>query len=579
MIFQLRYIRLILLIAMIPAFGVSQNIGTKSRPNVIILYFDDLGYGDLGANNPTGLEIPVNSEYLSNSKQTLTPNLDKLAMQGIRFTNGHSADAVCSPARYALLTGRYAWRTALKSGVLGGYSKTFMPKNQFTIANMFKSLGYHTAMVGKWHIGMQFYNEEGKPVKLPTNPKPTILENNTIDFSKPLTDTPFHHGFEYFYGTTASLDMYPYAWVESNNKKVHVLIKGGVVNNDKVYFTEAKIASNEDLKEGNMPFKSRPGVYDPSFAQEDYLQIQSQKVRDLMKCYESSEEPFFIYVPIPAPHEPYAIQQKFKGVTGFDYGDYLVQTDYYAGEIIDALGDPNDPKSLASNTIVFVTSDNGPENAAYRTGIKVGHDSNGPYKGIKRDNWEGGTRVPFIIRWPEIVKPKTVTSDVFLQGDFIATMADYFGFKLDYNSKAPDAESFLPVLSGTKMPEKRRPAIIQHSSKGQFAIVDYKGEWKLIDGTAGGGNNHTPDSNNNMIINARGKIGGTPRQLYNLLSDPGEQDNLLVDDPNNPNDNSSPSKEHLEKEKELYELLVLIRGNKPKGTIGTSYVNAKNNRK
>jgi len=541
----------VLYLILFPAVVSAQKKRDRSKPNVIILYFDDMGFGDMGKNFPTQAKIPAGSKYLDPSKRSLTPKLDNFAAQGMCFTNGHSADAVCSPSRYAIMTGRYAWRTALKKGVVGGYSKTFMPKDQFTIASMFKSLNYHTAMVGKWHIGMQFYSPEGKPVDLANDPK--VLEENKIDFSKPLGDTPFHHGFDYYFGTASSLDMPPYAWIESRNGEARVLVDAAVVKNGKVDFSQARFATNADLKEGKVIPNVRPGVYDPGFKTEDYLQVQSQKVIDLVNKWDADEKPFFIYVPMPAPHDPHAVQEQFKGAAGFNYGDYIVQADYYAGKIIEALGDPNNPGSLASNTVVFISSDNGPETHSYWEGQKNNHDANGPYKGIKRDNWEGGTRVPFLVRWPGVAVAGASTDHLVWQGDFMSSMADYLGYKLDPKKEAPDAASFLQVLKGKPSENKPRLAFIEHSSQGQFAIIDPKGEWKLIDGTGGGGNDQSPDADNKKIEKARGELFKTPRQLYNLKLDPAERNNLLANDP-------TPS--ILTKEKELYELLNLIRGDK-----------------
>ncbi|MEX0324261.1 MAG: arylsulfatase [Puniceicoccaceae bacterium] len=513
------------------------------RPNVLLIYYDDMGYGDFGANFP------------SNSK-SLTPSLDKFAEGALRFTNGHSADGVCSPSRYSLLTGRYSWRTSLKQGVTGGYSKTFMAADRFTIGKMFQEYGYTTAMVGKWHIGMQFYSPDGEPVDLGN--KADVLQKNLIDFSKPVDDTPFHRGgFDYYFGTPASLDMPPYAWLESQKGKVHMLTKGGIVRNGVVDFSKARIATNQDLAEGKR--FGRAGVNDPDFVFADYLQVQSAKVNQILRKRKKDREPFFIYVPMPAPHTPHTVQKQFEGSAGWTYGDYVVQTDFYTGEILKALGDPGDPNSLAANTIVFITSDNGPENGAFKGSLKEGHDANGPWAGRKRDNYEGGTRVPFLVRWPGKVQPGTTTHPCW-QGDFMATMADVLGFKLAKH-EAPDAESFLPVLQGKPMPKARRDGFIQHSSRGQFAIVDKTGEWKLIDGTGGGGNNPTCDADNNESLE-RGIVRGTPRQLFNLMKDPGESVNLLLD----------PTPEVLKKEQELYALLNRIRGDAEWGTDGSSDV-------
>ncbi|MGY5352930.1 sulfatase-like hydrolase/transferase [Wenyingzhuangia sp. IMCC45533] len=554
------------LLMMFVLLALASNIWSQEKPNVVIIYLDDLGFGDLGANGPTGLKVPKDSKYLDTNIKTLTPNLDKLAAQSVRFTNGHSSDGVCSPSRYSLVTGHYSWRTSLKKGVVGGYGSTFMDKDRFTVGTLFKKLGYKTSMVGKWHIGMTFYNENGSPYSSKRRNNTQVLEKNLIDFSHEVKDTPAHRGFDYWYGTPSSLDMPPYAWLESDTitKKVHVLYQGGIVENDQVDFSKARIARNSDFVnfKKNDGVHARGGAKDPTFKHEDYLQIQSQKVRDLIKSYQKNKDSFLMYIPMPAPHEPHAIQPKFEGSAGFKYGDYVVQTDYYVGEIINALGDPKDPTSLAYNTVVFVTSDNGPEVGAYFRGLKYNHDANGPWAGVKRDNYEGGTRVPFMIRWPKLVKPK-VTNHLTLQGDIIATMAEYLHYDLKKN-EAPDSESFLPVLIGDSLPQKQRLGIVEHSSMGQFAFVENTGEWKLIDGTGGGGNATTADAKNNRILKV-GELRGKPRQLFNLLNDPGEYDNLLVDDPNNPNDNNDPTKEALQKEQELYKALNIIRGDKEYG--------------
>jgi len=541
-----------------------------ARPNVLIIYFDDMGYGDRGANQPTGLAIPADSAYLNPAVPTLTPKLDTFAAQSMRFTHGHSADGVCTPSRYALITGRYTWRTSRKSGVTGGYSKPLMSADRFTIGKMFQAQGYKTAMVGKWHVGMQFYSPAGAPVDLGNNA--TALANNLIDFSKPLTDTPYHRGFDYYFGTPASLDMPPYLWIESNSTtdEVRCLFKGGIVSGGIADFSQVQFATNADLVEGATGEGGRDGAKDPNFILADYLQIQAQKVSDLIAARATDSEPFFIYVPMPAPHTPHAVQPQFQGSAGYTYGDYVVQTDYYTGVILDALGDPAVGTSLASNTVVFITSDNGPETGAYTSSRSVSHDANGPFKGVKRDNWEGGTRVPFMIRWPGKVTPGT-SAHACWQGDFLPTMAAYLGHDLE-PGEAPDGESILPLLLGNPMPAARRAAFIEHSSSGQFAIVDNIGEWKLLDGTGGGGNSTSYDADNVNISSAKGTIRGTPRQLYNLLTDPGERDNLLVDDPANLDDNNDPTAAALAKETELYNLLNTIRGNTTTGIDGDSDV-------
>ncbi len=519
---------------MVSLFAVTLSCFARN-PNVVVLYYDDMGYGDMGANQASPAE-------------SMTPNLDRFAAEGMRFTAGHSADGVCTPSRYALMTGRYCWRTTLKHGVLGGYSSPLINTDRFTIGKMFQKIGYDTAMIGKWHVGMQFLSPDGEPVDLRNNAD--VLKKNQIDFSKKLTCTPADHGFDYFFGTSASLDMPPYVWIENHT----CLLKGAVIQSDgSVDFSQAKSAKNEDLLEGKCPGGDRRGVYDPAFAPKDYLQIQSAKAQQYIAEHAHKDKPFFIYIPMPAPHKPWAVQERFKGKAGFSYGDYLLQADFYTGEIVKALDDPNgdgNPRdSIKNDTVVFITSDNGPETAAFKTSRENGHDANGPFAGVKRDNWEGGTRVPFVIRWPGMTKAGSISDHACWHGDFIATMAEYLGYGLG-EDQAPDTESFLPVLQGKSMPKKRRPGFVEHSSAGQFALVDANGEWKLLDGTGGGGNKTSWNADNEDMKDAKGEIGGTPRQLFNLKDDIGERNNLL----------SEPTEHAETKEKKLLDILTAIRG-------------------
>ncbi|WP_372795051.1 sulfatase-like hydrolase/transferase [Pontiella sp.] len=521
-----------------------------NTPNVIMIFYDDMGYSDMGA--------------YGDADPTLTPNLDSFATGALRFTAGHSADAVCTPSRYALMTGRYCWRTELKGGVNGGYSPSLLESDRFTFAKMFQSLGYTTAMVGKWHIGMQFYDPNGDPIS-DLNNNNNVLDNDDsttsgdlIDFSRAISNTPYHSGFDYYFGTTASLDMPPYAWIENDR----LLYKGGFVTNGVVDFSQAVPAVNALLEEGqpnsttNTSGNVRGGVYDPYFIMEDYLQVQAAKVAELLQARAADDQPFFIYIPFPAPHSPWELQDQFVGSTAYHYGDYMAQTDFYTGAILDALA----TNGLASNTVVFISSDNGPEKFAQAASLSNGYDGNGDFRGVKRDNWEGGTRVPFLVRWPGVT-PVGTTDHFCWQGDFYAAMAEYLQY--DFSpEEVPDAESILPVLQGGTMPAARREGVVQHSMNGQLAVIDQNGEWKLLDGTGSGGYTDTYDADNVLLTGVDGVVFGTPRQLFNLYSDPGERTNLLL----------NAAQVHLDKEAELYALLNEIRGDESYGTDGNSNV-------
>lgn len=294
---------LIALLSVLLAPALMAGNSNPATPNVLIIYYDDMGWGDMGANTPSNFEVPADSKHLTPGSRSLTPHLDRFAEQGMRFTNGHSADGVCSPSRYALLTGRYCWRTSLKRGVTWGYTPTFIQPDEFTIGKMLQAQGYRTAMVGKWHAGMQFYDTEEKPIGPEVKNDPHALANNRIDLSKPVTDTPYHTaGFDYYFGTTASLDMPPYAWLESKNDQVHVLVKGGVVENGTVDFSQAQIATNDAMEELQniteiIGSYARPGAIDPAFVFADYLQIQAAKTKALLSSYAAGDEPFFFVHP------------------------------------------------------------------------------------------------------------------------------------------------------------------------------------------------------------------------------------------------------------------------------------------
>ncbi|GAB4149913.1 MAG: sulfatase-like hydrolase/transferase [Planctomycetaceae bacterium] len=440
----------------------------NQRPNILVILADDMGSGDLGC-------------YNSRSKVP-TPNLDQLAKSGMRFTDAHSPSAVCTPTRYGLLTGRYAWRTRLKRGVLWGYSPALIKRDRMTIASLLKANGYHTGCVGKWHLGLG-------------NAKKT-------DYTKPLHPCPNDHGFDYFFGIPASLDMDPYVYVENDKVLAHPTLT---------------IKGSGQVRRGGKGFW-RGGPIAPGFRHIDVLPKITEKATAFLERHAKShqDKPFFLYVPFSAPHTPWLPTKKYRGKSGAGtYGDFAHQVDDSVGDLLKTL----DRLKFSENTLVIFTSDNG---AHWTPGdiAKFGHRANWHLRGQKADAWEGGHRIPFLVRWPGHIKPGGVSNETICLTDVFATVAEVVGTALPDNA-AEDSFSILPVLKGAFLKKPIRPATVHHSVSGMFAIR--KGNWKLILGRGSGG-----FSKPRTI---KPKPGEPDGQLYNLERDPSETDNVYLKHP------------------------------------------------
>ncbi|WP_179348352.1 sulfatase family protein [Winogradskyella pacifica] len=444
----------------------AQKQADTSRPNIIFIFADDMGIGDVS--HTTG--------------KAATPHLDRLAEEGIRFTDAHTSSSVCTPSRYSLLTGRYNWRTSLSKGVIHKpTAKPLLKKGETTVASLLKQADYHTAMIGKWHLGIGWellpnYKKE----------KWQIGGGWNIDYTKPAI-TPTSNGFDYFYGIAASLDMPPYVYIE--NEKVTEL--PSVMNDPKI--------------------RSRKGPSAPSFKSGECLQVFAEKSVDYINERAEEKEPFFLYLPLTSPHTPIVPSEKWRGKSELGpYGDFLMETDWVVGEVLKAL----DKHNLSENTIVIFSTDNGCSPAAKIPALKKkGHSPSGNLRGNKADIYEGGHRVPFIVRWPEVITAGTQTDRLTCMTDFIATCSDITGIKLD-DTSGVDAISFLPTLKDPK--KTNREDIISHSINGSFSIR--KGDWKLAL-CPGSGGWSTP------------RAGQTPEgspsvQLFNLSDDIAETTNL-----------------------------------------------------
>lgn len=463
------------------------------RPNIIIIYTDDQGYGDVGALNPDA--------------KFRTPNLDKLAHEGVIFTDGHSSDGVCTPSRYSLLTGRYSWRTSLKKGVLSSDGPCLIEKDRMTIASLLKENGYHTAMVGKWHLQMDF--------------KGSLGENR--DWSAPFTEGPVEHGFDYFFGIPASMNFGVLTYLENDR-----------VLDPPVLWTKKKAHEIQRTFRGIQPADYRmtpPYETDrpegkawlevaPSFNDEEVLETFAAKAVDYIneRAGEARNgKPFFLYFALTSPHLPHCTHPDFQGRSECgNYGDFMEETDYRVGQVMDALS----KNGLEENTLVIFSADNGAEtNYAYQRDT-YGHYSCMNFKGGKRDIYEGGHRVPFLMRWPAHIEAGRIVDIPVCQTDCFATIAEIIGAALP-DDAGEDSYSLYPALLGEGYEMDIRGPVIHHSASGHFAIR--QGDWKL-----------------NMFRGSGGSLqprllepeeGEAPYELYNLEDDPGETRNLYFEHP------------------------------------------------
>ncbi|WP_276166018.1 sulfatase family protein [Zobellia alginiliquefaciens] len=481
---------------------------TSQFPNVIYILADDLGYGDIKTFNPEG-KIP-------------TPNIDAMASNGIKFTDAHTSSAVCSPTRYGILTGRYNWRTSLKSSVLSGYSKSLIKQERTTIAEMLKRQGYNTAYVGKWHLGWDWDILDKNPNlehdKLNINPK--------VNFSTPIKNGPSTHGFDYSFGFSGSLDMAPYVYVE-NDKATMLPTKTTISVDEKGFWRE--------------------GLTSDDFVHANVLQDLTDKAVQYINQNAKDTSPFFLYFPLPAPHTPILPTTEFLGKSNTNmYGDFVMQVDDVVRQIRETLI----KQGISENTLLVFTSDNGcSPKADFEELAKVDHNPSHIFRGTKADIYEGGHRVPFIIEWPKKVLKNSSSDKTICTTDFFATCAELTGYQTP-DTEAEDSFSMLPILNGDNTAEVRE-YIVHHSIDGSFAIR--KGDWKLIACPGSGGWSYP-----RLQDIKREKLELPAMQLFNLKEDIGETKNLIV--------------EHQEKAQELKTALkkIILDG---RSSIGTTQKN------
>ncbi len=440
-----------------------------ARPNVILILADDLGLGDVRATNP--------------DSKIAVPALDRLAREGLTFRDAHTPSSVCTPTRYGLLTGRYNWRSELARGVLSGTSPPLIPPDRPTLGHLLKAAGYHTAVIGKWHLGWNWSRDAA----------------GEIDFSAAVTGGPDANGFDEHYAFSASLDMPPYVWVENGRPTAVPDRLQGVTKQQDPYgwYREGPIA--------------------PDFRIPEILPTIAERAVAYIRRRAAGGGPFFLYLPLPAPHTPIVPEPPFQGKSGINpYADFVIQVDHHVGQILTAL----DEAGIADDTLVLFTSDNGcsPE-ANFKILAEHGHDPSAGFRGHKADIYEAGHRVTLIARWPAVIEGGCATDALACLTDVYPTLAEAAGRPREPTG-GEDGFSLIPVFSGGDT--SGRETLVSHSVEGAFAIRH--GRWKLCLCRGSGGWSEPKERQAQ-------KLGLPPVQLFDLTADPAETTNLEADHP------------------------------------------------
>ena len=468
---------LLLSVIAVGSFASSTTAAEPAKhPNIVIILCDDLGYGDVNCFNPDG--------------KIATPNIDRLAAAGMMFTDANTPSGVCSPSRYGILTGRYPWRSKLKRGVLGGLSPRLIEPGRLTIAQLLKDNGYHTAGIGKWHLGMDWQLKPGRSVtELGIEPRGQVFN---VEYDRPIKNGPNAVGFDYYFGIAASLDMVPYTFIEND----HV--------------TANPTEDRDFAMMLGKPNRTRKGPAAPGFEAENVLPELTKRAVGYIGQRAKSGRPFFLYLPFASPHTPTIPTKDWRGRSRLNpYGDFVMATDAAVGAVLEALK----ANGLEENTLVIFTSDNGASPQADFPALKkLGHNPSYHFRGHKADIYEGGHRVPLIVRYPGRVRAGTKSNHLICLTDLMATCAEVVGAKLP-DDAAEDSFSFAGAWSDGR---PTRTGVIVESVNGSFAIRD--GKWKLcLCPGSGGWSSPKP---------GKEEAGLPPVQLYDLEKDIGETTNL-----------------------------------------------------
>ena len=437
------------------------------RPNIVVILADDLGYGDVQCYNPERSKIP-------------TPHMDRLALQGMRFTDAHSSSGVCSPSRYALLTGRYHWRTRLQTGIITQWERPLIAPGRMTIGTLAKQHGYRTAAVGKWHLGWNWplMTEQKNWMNADWNNAVVTEQHRQVwqeVFSKPIASGPTTRGFDFYFGTDVP-NWPPYCFI--NNDRT-VGIPSEFLPPEKYVGSHRELAiPSVFVPHGNyvggQGLASRQGPALPNWQFESILTALGDQAERFITESAAQSEPFLLYMPLTSPHTPLAPSEEWQGKSGLNHpvADLIMETDAIVGRIINIL----EKTGQMNNTLIVFTSDNGFESRVNITGLeKQGHFPSGPLREYKTSVYEGGHRIPFIVCWHGVVKPNTVNHQLVHQADLMATFAEVLGSTLPADA-GEDSFSILPLLQG----EDR--AIREHavSCAAQGIPGVRLGSWKLI---------------------------------------------------------------------------------------------------
>ncbi len=463
--------------AIVFILALSASIASGSdRPNIVIILADDFGVGNIQAHYP--------------DNKIATPHLDKLSTESMRFTDAHSGSAVCTPTRYGLLTGRYAWRTRLQEWVLACYEPPLIAEERLTLPEMLQDQGYSTACIGKWHLGWNWAGPQPSTMEEVSN----ILRTKQWDYTKPMADGPTTRGFDYYFGTHVP-NFPPFTFIK---------------NDRLVEQPTARFEYNR--ADGTfMPQQFDDNPMAPGWEFDQILPTITRKAVEYIHEQADEEQPFFLYFPMTSPHTPLVPSDEFKGKSGIALvADFIMETDWSVGQLLKALDDTGN----TNDTLVIFTSDNGHLPQEWDLLTAAGHRPSGNYRGRKADIWEGGHRVPFMVRWPGKVEAGKESDDLLSLNDVFATCADLLGTDLE-SDVAEDSLSFLSTLVETT-DRSHRKSIVAHSVGGEFAYIE--DGWKLV--------------YRNQHAN-RNECRGDPRivELYHLANDLSESRNLVAQEP------------------------------------------------